>query len=202
MIVFEVTGTEQHPVYKELEAANLDRQYGFLHSIVEASLKLGRPFLSQQVLRALNYHAIACLHVNAGEFRPCEVRVGHYEPPMRHKVPALMDDLVNTVNLIWERTDAVALASFVLWKINQIHPFINGNGRTARAACHFVLCVKLGQWLPGAPIVPELLRKHRDEYVAALRYADEQEAQGAENPLEELAQLVARLLDEQLNGAA
>ena len=201
MIVFEITGTEDNPVYRELEAANLDRQYGFLRSIVEASLKLGRPFLSQQVLRALNYHAIACLHVSAGEFRPCPVYVGDYEPPAHYRMQALMDDLVNTVNIAWEKTDPVALASFVLWKINQIHPFINGNGRTARAACHFVLCVKLGRWLPGAPIVPELLRRHRDEYVAALRLADEREVRGAASPLEELAKLVERLLDEQLNGS-
>ncbi|MBM3491605.1 MAG: Fic family protein, partial [Alphaproteobacteria bacterium] len=27
---------------------------------------------------------------------------------------------------------------------NWIHPFDDGNGRTARALCHFVMCVRMG----------------------------------------------------------
>jgi Fic family protein len=84
-----------------------------------------------------------------------------------------MDDFVNTVNRVREQSDSVVLASFVLWRMNAIHPFINGNGRTARAASYFVLCVKSGGWLPGAPILPELLRQNRLEYVSALQAADQ-----------------------------
>ncbi|MGH6935150.1 MAG: Fic family protein [Methylocella sp.] len=103
-----------------------------------------RNFISHTILKALNFHAIACLHVNAGEYRPCSVQVGSHNPPEHYRVSALMDDFVNEVNLQWDRTDEVVLASLVLWKLNYIHPFINGNGRTARAACHIVLCVKAG----------------------------------------------------------
>jgi Fic family protein len=65
-----------------------------------------------------------------------------------------MDDSVNQVNLWWQSADPVALATFVLWRLNNIHPFINGNGRTARAATYFVLCVKAGGWLQGTTILP------------------------------------------------
>lgn len=51
-----------------------------------------RPFLSQTVLKALNFHAIACLHTHAGEYRPCEVTVGPYRPPEFFRVGALRDD--------------------------------------------------------------------------------------------------------------
>lgn len=64
MILFELTGlSENHPVYQALALSNEERHYGFLQSVVTASLGIGRPFLSQTVIKALNYHAIACLHM-------------------------------------------------------------------------------------------------------------------------------------------
>lgn len=52
MILFEITGTEADPVYQDLEIANGNRQYDFLRSVVDASLRTGRPFLSQTILKA------------------------------------------------------------------------------------------------------------------------------------------------------
>jgi len=107
-----------------------------------------------------------------------------------------MDDFVNTVNTSL-RDDAVVVAAYVLWRLNYIHPFINGNGRTARAACYFVLCVRAGGWLPGKVILPELLRRDRDEYVAALQEADKSYAAG-QLDLTSLHALLSKLLGEQL----
>jgi fido (protein-threonine AMPylation protein) len=199
VILFEITQREDHPVYEELMIANGNRHYDFLRSIVEVSLKIGRPFLSQHLLKALNFHAIVCLHTNAGEYRPCPVKVGDYVPPDHYRVTALMDDFVNSVNRSWEETDAVVLATYVLWRLNHIHPFINGNGRTARAACYFALCLKLGGWLRGTTILPELLRQqaYHDEYVRALRKADASLPTG-QLDMSELHALISRLLELQL----
>lgn len=197
MILFELTNSEQHPAYQALEISNGERHYSFLQSIVAASIDVGRPFLSQYVLKAINYHAIACLHTNAGEFRPCEVVVGTHTPPQHFRVAALMDDFVNNVNRHWEAQDPVALATYVLWRLNHIHPFINGNGRTARAACYFVLCVKAGGWLKGDVILPELIRQNRAEHVEALRKVDDSYANG-QIDLTPLHEMLARLLKEQL----
>lgn len=198
MILFEITGTEDHPSYQELEISNGNRHYSFLQSIVVASLQMGRPFLPQHVIKALNFHAITCLHTAAGEYRPCPVRVGEHTPPAHYRVGALMDDFINLVNRNWEQADAVALATHVLWRLNYIHPFINGNGRTARAASYFVLCCKAGGWLPGNIILPELLKRNRSEYVAAHQAADASFEAGALN-LTDLHLLVTRLLNEQLS---
>ena len=100
------------------------------------------------------------------------MHVGEYQPPDHYLVAPLMDDMVNMVNRTWEGADPVVLAAFVLWRLNAIHPFINGNGRTARAACYFVLCLKLGGWLPGKVILPELIRRNRDKYVSVLKEVD------------------------------
>jgi len=202
MILFELTGgDEHHPVYQALEVSNGTRQYDFLRSIVEAAAAIGRPFLSQRLIKALNFHAIACLHTSAGEYRPCEVTVGNHNPPAQYRVEALMEDFVNGVNRYWEQTDPVALAAFVLWRLNYIHPFINGNGRTARAACYFVLCVRVGAWLPGQTILPELIRRDRDEYVTALQAADAA-ANAGKQDLTVLHALLSKLIEEQLQGAA
>ena len=55
------------------------------------------------MIKAINYHAIACLHTDAGEYRPCPVEVGDYRPPEHYRVDALMDDFVNIVNRRWRR---------------------------------------------------------------------------------------------------
>jgi Fic/DOC family len=203
VILHELTGRrEDHPVYRALEAENGSRQYDFLRSIVSASIGIGRPFFSQQIIKALNYHAIACLHYDAGVYRPCEVRVGAHFPPDHYRVPALMDDFVNEVNRFWDGTDAVVLATYVLWRLNNIHPFINGNGRTARAACYFVLCLRAGGWLPGDPILPELIRRERNAYCAALQIAHDAYAATGEPELRPLHAIVSQLVDEQLQSAA
>lgn len=202
MIVFELTGREDHPVYQALEIANGNRQYDFLRSIVWASMEAGRPFLSQHIIKAFNFQAITCLHTNPGEYRPCPVTVGAHQPPDHYRVPALMDDCVNLVNRSWHETDAVVLGTYVLWRLNNIHPFINGNGRTARASCYFVLCVKAGGWLPGDTILPELIRQNHQEYVDALQDAHVSFAATGAPDLKRLHELVTRLLDVQLQGSA
>lgn len=197
MILFEFTNTESDPLYQTLEISNGNRQYDFLRSIVSISISSKRTFLSKTILKALNFQAIACLHTSAGEFRPCEVRVGNYDPPQHYRVDALMDDFVNTINYSWQTADPVVLATLVLWRLNFIHPFINGNGRTARAAAYFVLCVKTGGWLPGEPILPELIRQNRDAYVVALQHADASFVSGNLD-LQPLHNLISGLLTQQM----
>lgn len=190
-----VGGNENHPVYQDLSIANLNRQYDFLRSAVLASIALDRPLLSIEVIKALNYHAISCLHPNAGEWRPCKVSVGEYLPPAFHQVPGQMHMFVDEVNRSWENADPVVLAAFVLWRLNHIHPFVNGNGRTARVACYFVLCLKLGGWIDTDVILPELIKRNRDEYVEILKQVDASLAQGLD--LTPLHGFLTRLLNEQ-----
>ncbi len=204
MILFEITGErEDHPAYQKLATSNGVRQYDFLNSAVLAALDVQKPFLSQTVIKALNFHVICCLHVNAGEYRPINVRAGeegdpntHYAPA-NHRVQALMDDFVNEVNRFWSVVDPVWLSAFVLWKLNYIHPFINGNGRTARACSYFVLCLTSGGLLPGFPAVPELITRNRPDYIQGLLHAHRTFREGQVD-LSPLYALILRLLNEQV----
>jgi len=191
---------ESNPVYQALQISNVARQYDFLRSIVAAAIAADRRFLSQHVIKALNFHAITCLHANAGEYRPWFVEVGNHTPPPHYRVQPLMDDFVNLVNSRWEASDPFALAAYVLWRLNYIHPFINGNGRTARAVCYFVLCLRFGGELPGTTTLPELISRDRDEYVRALQAIDATLATGVVD-ITPLQTMLQRLVVEQFASA-
>ncbi|MCH8049529.1 Fic family protein [Patescibacteria group bacterium] len=201
MILFELVGNEEHKAYQDLSIDNLERQYFFLRSIINAAVALQRPMISTAIITALNFHAISCLHVNAGQYRPCPVTVGGYTPPDYYRVPELMNAFVNEVNHAWEQSDAVALATDVLWKLNFIHPFINGNGRTARALCYFVVCVKSGGLLKGDTALPDLIRANRAEYVTLLKEADKGHKDGVPDYLRGLHGFLVRLVEQQLQSA-
>ncbi|MCW1931738.1 Fic family protein [Pararhodobacter zhoushanensis] len=206
MILFDLSNSEAHPAYQALAISNGDRQFSFLQSVVNAALEAQQLFLSQAVLKALNFHAIACLHTNAGEFRPCNVHVAYPDPadnynaPEHFRVHALMDNFINWVNSNWKEADPVALAAYVLWRLCAIHPFINGNGRTARAAAYFTICVKAGGWLPGTENMITLLKRHAN-YNTALKHADQSLVTGKLD-IAPLITVVGECLQQQLNSAA
>ena len=164
MILHDITKTEYHPVYQRLEQANLLGLQAFLDSIIIASQEIKHPMISTVIIKALNHHAISCLHTHAGEYRQCPVHVGkgpeRYEPPPWFNVPDLMNAFVNEINYyLGYEEDPILLSAYSLWKLNHIHPFINGNGRTARALCYYVLCSGIGGLLPGYRVLPELIRE-------------------------------------------
>ena len=207
MNIFDlVGGTEANPAYHKLQASNLQRQYDFLRSIIRAALTLQQARVTEGLIKTLNHHAIAGLHGDPGEYRWRGMVVRGKQPddnfvaPYWKNVPPLMDNFVSEVNEAWDKVEPFQLAAYCLWHLNFIHPFVNGNGRTARALCYFVLCVRQGILLPGQPIVPELIRRDRDEYVRLLKKADKAYESG--NPaggLPDLTDFLARLQAEQLS---
>ncbi|GLS88269.1 hypothetical protein GCM10010873_32430 [Cypionkella aquatica] len=207
MILYDLNNSEASEPYQALAISNGDRQFSFLQSIVNAALSTNQLFLSQSILKALNFHAIACLHTNAGEYRPCPVYVHNgdgnpeniFHTPEHFRVSALMDNFINLINSTWSQVDPVTIGAFILWKLCAIHPFINGNGRTARAACYFAICVKAGGWLPGDVILPTLLKRSA-EYIPALKAADASHKAGALD-LTQLQTLIGKLLNEQIASA-
>lgn len=172
-----------------------------MRSAINAAVAIQRPMLSDALIKALNAHAISCLHVKAGEYRPCAVQVGQIMPPDHYRVPELMADFINFINFHWLNSNVFALAAYTLWRFNVIHPFINGNGRTARALCYYVICAKSGGLLPGDTAVPELIRRNRAEYVTLLRVADLGFQSGDPNYLFQLQEFLKRLTEEQLQTA-
>jgi len=155
------------------EAENTLRQYDRLVELIRSSIGAGRLRLRPSTLMELNRLAVEGLVKAAGAFRhgPKEILGSRHEPPPWQDVAALVDDMCDYVNDSQGKSP-IHLAAYVMWRLNWIHPFADGNGRTSRAASYFVLCVGLGQLLPGPRTIPERIASKKPPYWKALESAD------------------------------
>lgn len=184
-------------LYDRVQEKNLARQYDLLTTCIEIGLQQGPTALDKYTLWALNHAAVANISQFGGRFRAEPIYVGNHLPPHFNDVPELMDRFISTIHENWFNWTATEIAAYGLWRLNWIHPFIEGNGRTARAACYYLLCAKSGVSLPGRKIVPERIRDDRLGYVAGLRAADRAWFDG-DLDFSALEDYLARLLEAQL----
>lgn len=84
-----------------------------------------------------------------------------------------------------------------MWRLNWIHPFSDGNGRTSRMVSYLVLSVKLAMLLPGHDTIPDQIVDNRKPYFNALEAADRAASQGIVD-LSEMEALIERMLAVQL----
>jgi len=103
----------------------------------------------------------------AGKYRKQQVYISgtDYLPPKYKEIPDLMKNFVLSINE-WKKTlHPVTLAAKLHERIATIHPFIDGNGRTAR------LVMNLSLLQNGYPIIiiPPILR---NDYIASTRLAN------------------------------
>ena len=94
-------------------------------------------------------------------------------PPRHVEVPDFVAEMCEYVNQHWSDKGAIHLAAYLLWRINWIHPFADGNGRTARVVSYMVLSIKLGSLLPGTPTIPDQIADDKSPYYEALEKSDE-----------------------------
>lgn len=188
-------------LYARIEERNLLRQYDLLTNCIEIGLSKGIESFDKYTLWALNGAAVANIAQFGGRYREDPIYVGNHRPPHFKEVPNLMDRFFSLIHENWGLVDHPAwFAAYALWSINWIHPFVEGNGRTARAACYYLLCLRHGQLLPGTKIVPERIRENRAPYYEALRAADVAWEQGHFG-IEPLAEYLSGLLKQQLREA-
>jgi Fic family protein len=161
-------------LFARLQEHNLLRQYDLLANCIEIGLRKGIDAFDKYALWALNAAAVANIAEFGGRFREQPIYVGTHRPPHFRDVSTLMDQFISTVHENWWILDhPTYLPAYALWRMNWVHPFIEGNGRTARAACYYLICLRAGQLLPGKKIVPERIRENRQPYYDALRAADQ-----------------------------
>ncbi len=189
-----VRPTEHDQLYDRIEEKNLLRQYDLLTNCIEIGLIKGIDSFDKYTLWALNAAATSNICQHGGRFRRQPIYVGDHIPPHFDKVPDYMDEFISFIHENWHISDdPTTLAAYTLWRINWIHPFIEGNGRTARAACYYILCMRAGRLLGGSKTVPERIRENRAPYYEALSEADQNWENGHIN-VKRLAGYLANLL--------
>ena len=182
------TSSAPNPTKEErahLEATNGLRQFDRLMEMLDEYLarvkeRQGSYYLLRpSTLYELNRLAVSGLIPDPGAWRqvPMKITKSRHVPPMPEDVPSLVDDMCEYVNKNWNKP-ALHLAAYLLWRVNWIHPFVDGNGRTARAISYLVLCVRLRQRLPGDKTIPDLISDDKEPYYTGLEAADKAELAG------------------------
>ena len=96
-----------------------------------------------------------------------------HTPPDFNEVPILMDELFNFFN----NNDAeqfihpIIKGCIIHFMIGYIHPFVDGNGRTARALFYWYL-LKNGYWLTEYLSISRLIIKSKTQYAQAFIYSE------------------------------
>jgi Fic family protein len=154
--------------------------------------------LDHAILCELHRLAINQIYSCAGTLRdgPVKMSDDKHEPPDHTKVPELVREMCEYVTSNWDRP-ALHLASYLMWRLNWIHPFFGGNGRTARAVSYLIMCARLGFVLPGAKTIPDLIVENREPYYDALHRADESWSSGSLD-VSQMESLMSSLLAAQL----
>jgi Fic family protein len=186
------------------EAENGIRQFDLALEMIRSFVKEPeRPFrLRSSLILKLHQAALYGIHPLAGTWRNTNVTIhgSKHQPPEAPFVSEEIEHLCDYVNENWSRT-AVHLAAYVLWRLNWIHPFADGNGRTARAVSYVVMIAKLDSLLPGAPTIPEQIAGNKKPYYDALEAADLRLTEG-EIDVSVLEDMLDRMLATQLLSAA
>ena len=131
----------------------------------------------------LQFHETDILHLHglfygsidpdhAGRYRSGQVFISgtEYIPPPAEEVPIQMSSLVDDLNSRKDTMHPVLLAAYAHRRLADIHPFQDGNGRTARLLMNLIL-VNKGYCLVS---IPPILRH---SYITSL-----QQAQRRQNP--------------------
>lgn len=156
------------------ESRNALRQFDIGMEILDEWLSSKKEFhLKISHLLILNRVVLEGINRFAGTFRSTPIKIGgsSHIPPDPTQVPIFVEDFCEYVNSNRNKS-AIHLAAYALWRLNWIHPFADGNGRTARIVSYMLLCVGLGYRIPGTKTIPEQIAENKSPYYRALERAD------------------------------
>lgn len=139
------------------------------HTALERIREGNKWRLRPSLILSLQRRALQDISSFAGTYRPgpVEIEQSVHIPPAAHLVPELVEDLCEYINEKWD-SSAVHLAAYVLWRLNWIHPFDDGNGRTSRIVSYLVMVVRSENDFGGSQTIPDLIVQHRNDYFAAM----------------------------------
>lgn len=164
-----------------VEANNALRQTKAAMDLLAGWVAAERPSLRPSLFLRLHGILMERISQYPGVFRPGPMSISQSEhrPPPSEDVPILVEELCDYVNQHWNDRSALHLAAYVLWRTNWIHPFADGNGRTARIVSYLILCAHTRTELPGKLTIPKQIASAKQPYYDALEAADRRFRSGA-----------------------
>lgn len=153
-----------HPIREIQETIGHSKAYDLLYDLIQNEDITEDNILT---LHKLFYEQINPNH--AGKYRNRKVIITGttYEPPAPDKIQGLMKQFIEQIPQQAKVLHPVELAAWVHLNFVNIHPFIDGNGRTARLLTNLVL-FKFGY---AVIIIPPILRA---DYIESIKAAQTQ----------------------------
>ena len=153
------------PLREHFEATNHQKAFEFLESIA------GKAPITEDAIKHI--HRIIMSKIDdeyAGKYRDLNVRIlgAIKSPPRSEKVLYLMEGFVEKVNSNPDKLNAIEMAAYIHYRFVEIHPFVDGNGRTAR------LLMNLFLMRHGYPVTM-VLKVDRKKYYDCLKKADQED---------------------------
>lgn len=185
LVISEGITVKGKPLKDHLEAKDHHTALEFLYDLIDKNKK---HTVSEMLIK--NLHQIILQETDtewAGRYRNANVIIGgaDHTPPNALQVPHLMQDLITWLNSQKTKLNIIELSALLHHKLVHIHPFFDGNGRTAR------LTMNLFLMQAGYPLVV-IMKTDRKKYYHVLDQADK----GTYEPLVKfVAQSVERSLD-------
>lgn len=122
---------------EHLEAINHKDAIEFVEKLVNKKAKI-------DILAIRQIHALILTKIDnkeAGKYRNTSVRISgsNYKPPESISVPHLMADFNKWLQSKKSQVNIIEYAALAHFKLVHIHPFVDGNGRTARLLTNLIL---------------------------------------------------------------
>ena len=154
------------------ETESISRAYDkFIHRARRKSRRTG--WLTEEFIRTVHGEMFGAIWEWAGKYRTVELNIGVKPHQIRDQIQALCHDF-----LCWDSSEMplLEIAARLQQRLTWIHPFKNGNGRHARLISDIFFYARENS-LPRWPQIQLLTQgdKIRNEYIAAVKKADEQE---------------------------
>ncbi len=157
------------------EVENGFRQFAHCLELIDYYLDPERPFaLRETTILEFQRLAVDGIEPDPGRYRtlPAGITGSRHTPPPAFTVAEHVRRMCDYVNDNWHDRTAFHLSAYVMWRLNWIHPFSDGNGRTSRILSYLLLCLRLGYRLPGTLAIPHQIEADKTHYIAALEESD------------------------------
>lgn len=130
-------------------------------------LVTGHDSIAISHMRQMHKLVLSGIDENAGQYRNIQIQIAgaRHQPPEAWEVPQQMSDWADWLNKGARDVHPVERAALAHHRLVTIHPFIDGNGRTARLAMNLLL---MRDGYPATII----LRTNRRQYYRVLAQAD------------------------------
>jgi excisionase family DNA binding protein len=164
MVIEEGLAVQGRPLRDVMAARNHPDAINY----VERLARSGDPLTEEHVL-TLHRLTMERVDEGAGRYREAGVRIAGalFTPPKSVEVPAMMRGLLDWLDRNMEELSPVELAAVFHHRFVSIHPFAEGNGRTARLLMNLIMMRN------SYPFIVSVSKQDRDKYNRALREADQ-----------------------------